>query len=68
MTENSLIASAQAKLDDARRQIKDAVVNFEIPDETILALRKSARRALDELNRLERQTTKKGLLAQIKFW
>jgi hypothetical protein len=54
-------------LDETRREVKDAVVNFEIPDETILELRKSAKRAADELKDLDRQAAKKGLFGFLRF-
>ncbi len=67
MTEE-FIASAQSNLETARRQIKEAVVDLDIPDEAILALRKNARRAQEELNRLQRQAAKKRLLSFLKLW
>jgi hypothetical protein len=67
MARNAFIAFAQSKLDETRREVKDAVVNFEIPDETILELRKSAKRAADELKDLDRQAAKKGLFGFLGF-
>jgi hypothetical protein len=63
MARNSLIAFAQAKLDETRRQARDAVVDFSIPDETVLELRKEARRAYEELKEFDRRVAKKGLFS-----
>jgi hypothetical protein len=68
MIENSAIALQQSKLDDARRQVRDAVIDFDVPDEKILELRGELRNAVKELNRLERPATKKGLFEFLKFW
>ena len=63
MARNSLIAFAQAKLDETRRKARDAVVDFSVPDETVLELRKEARRAYDELKEFDRRAMKKGFFS-----
>jgi hypothetical protein len=67
MARNSFVAFAQSKLDETRREVKNAVVDFDIPDEKILELRKSARRAFDELKELDQQAARKGLFGFLKF-
>jgi hypothetical protein len=68
MIENSAIALLQSKLDDARRQVRDAVIDFDVPNEKILDLRRELQNAVEELNRLERPSTKKALFGFLKFW
>lgn len=61
MARNSLVAFAQARLDEARRKAREALVDFNVPDETVLELREEAKRAYDELKELDRQAAKGGL-------
>ncbi len=68
MTANARITFAQNRLDAARREIKQAVIDFSVPDEKLLALRANAREAYQELQALDRKTLRKGLLSLIKFW
>jgi hypothetical protein len=68
MTANARITFAQNRLDAARREIKQAVIDFSVPDENLLALRANAREAYQELKALDRKTLRKGLLSLIKFW
>ncbi len=68
MAKNSLIAFLQSKLDEARRDLKAAAIDFEIPDEKILELRANARRVFFELKEQDRQAVRKGLFASLKFW
>lgn len=68
MTANARITFAQNWLDAARREIKQAVIDFSVPDEKLLALRANAREAYQELQALDRKTLRKGLLSLIKFW
>ena len=62
MSGRSLISFAQAQLDEARRALKDAAVDFSVSDEQVLELRAAARRAYEELTALDRKAAKKGLL------
>ena len=68
MTADARITFAQNRLDAARREIRDAAIDFEIPDEKLLALRANAREAYQELQELDRKAAKKGLLSLLKFW
>ena len=63
MANRSLIAFAQAQLDDARRALRDAAVDFAESDEKVLELRAAARRAYEELAALDRRAAKKGFLS-----
>lgn len=65
---HALIADAQTRLDEARRQLRLAAINFEVPDDELLALRADARKIYDELAALDRKKLKKGLLSLFKFW
>ncbi|BDV34973.1 MULTISPECIES: hypothetical protein [Methylocystis] len=65
---HALIADAQTRLDEARRQLRLAAINFEVPDDELLALRADARKIYDELAALDRKKLKKGLLGLFKFW
>jgi len=68
MTADARITFAQNRLDTARREIRAAVIDFEIPDEKLLALRANAREGHQELQALERKAARKGLLSLLKFW
>jgi len=63
MASRSLIAFAQAQLDDARRALRDAAVDFVVSDGEVLELRAVARRAYEELAKLDRKAAKKGLFS-----
>lgn len=65
---HALIAEAQRKLDAARRELRSAVMDFDIPDEQIVEMRASARRVYDELAELDRKKLKGGLFGFLKFW
>ncbi len=65
---HALIADAQARLNEARRQLRLAAINFEVPDDELLALRANARKIYDELALLDRKKLKKGLFGLFKFW
>jgi len=67
MARNSFVAITQSRLDDARRQLRGAVVDFDLPDEKILELRADARRAFEELKELDRKARKKGLFSFLGF-
>jgi hypothetical protein len=68
MAKNSLIAFLQSKLDEARRELKAAAADFEVPDEKLLELRENARRVFFELKEQDRQAARKGVFASLKFW
>jgi len=68
MAKNSLIALLQEKLDSARRELRSAVIDFDVSDERLLELRASARQIFSELKEQDRQAAQKGLLAALKFW
>ncbi|ARN79719.1 hypothetical protein [Methylocystis bryophila] len=63
MTSRSLIAFAQAQLDEARRALRDAATDFTVPDEKVLELRAAAQRAYEELAALDRKAAKTGFLS-----
>ncbi len=60
MARNSFVAFAQSKLDETRREVRSAVVDFDVPDEKIIELRQSARRAYEELKELDRKASKQS--------
>lgn len=64
---HALIADAQARLDTARRELRLAAINFDIPDEELIELRARARQVYDELAQLDRKKLKKGLFSFLKF-
>ncbi|MBY6240636.1 hypothetical protein [Methylosinus sp. Sm6] len=68
MAKQPLIALLQTKLDDARRELRTAAVNFDIPDDKLLELRDSARRTYFELKEQDRLVTHKGFFESLKFW
>jgi hypothetical protein len=65
---NALIADAQARLDQARRELKSAVLDFEVPDDKLLELRAATRQVYDELSALDRKKLRRGLFGFLKFW
>ena len=58
MAGDARIAMAQERLDAARREIKAAVIDFEVPDEHLLELRANARQAYEELKELDRKASR----------
>lgn len=63
------IAEAQKKLDAARRELKAAAINFDIPDEALLALRADARKVYEELSVLDQKLIKRqGFFGFLRFW
>jgi hypothetical protein len=68
MNLNSLIADAQARLDRSRRELKSAVLDFDVSDENLLEMRGAARRVYDELSALDRKKLRRGLFGFLKFW
>lgn len=65
---HALIADAQVRLDNARRELRLAAVNLDVPDEELLELRAKARNVYNELAALDRKKLKKGLLSFLKVW
>jgi hypothetical protein len=65
---NALIADAQARLDQARRELKSAVLDFEVADDSLMEMRAAARRVYDELKALDRRKLKGGLFGFLRFW
>jgi hypothetical protein len=65
---HALIADAQARLDEARRQLRLAAINFDIPDDELLELRARARNVYEELAGLDRKKLKGSLFSALKFW
>ena len=63
----SLLAHMESQLEAARRQIRDVVIDFSIPDDKVLELRADARRVLEEVKELERKSGKKGLFRFLGF-
>jgi hypothetical protein len=47
-------------LDTTRREVRDAIVNFDISDDKVLELRETARRDFEELQDFDRQAAKKA--------
>lgn len=65
---HALIAEAQKRLDAARRELRSAVIDFDISDEQILEMRAGARKAYEELAALDRKALRRGLFGFLKFW
>ena len=68
MSRNPIVTFAQDRLDAARREIKAAVIDFDVSDEKLLELRANARAAYEELRALDAKLLKKGILSLFKFW
>ena len=68
MSRNPIVTFAQDRLDAARREIKAAVIDFDVSDEKLLELRANARAAYEELRALDAKMLKKGVLSLFKFW
>ncbi len=67
MSGDARIAFAQNRLDEARKEIRAAVVDFSVTDEKLLELRANARHAYEELRELDRRASRR-LLGFLKFW
>jgi hypothetical protein len=65
---HALIADAQSRLDEARRELRHAAINFDVPDEEVLELRARAKKIYDELAALDRKMLKRGIFGFLKFW
>jgi hypothetical protein len=68
MAKRPLIALLQSKLDQARKELRAAVVDFDIPDDKLLELREAARQTFIELKEQDRVYERKGFLESLKFW
>jgi hypothetical protein len=68
MSRDPIVAFAQDRLDAARREIKAAVIDFDVSDEKLLELRANARAAYEELRALDAKLLNKGVLSLFKFW
>ena len=68
MSRNPIVTFAQDRLDAARREIKAAVIDFDVSDEKLLELRANARAAYEEVRALDAKLLKKGMLSLFKFW
>ncbi len=63
------IAEAQKTLDTARRELKNAAINFDVSDEELLEARANVRRIYDELKALDaKKLSRQGLFGFLKFW
>ena len=61
MSRNPIVTFAQDRLDTARREIKAAVIDFDVSDEKLLELRANARSAYEELRAMDAKLLKKGI-------
>ncbi len=68
MSRDAKVTFAQNRLDAARRELKAAAIDFDVPDEKLLELRANARAADQEMRALDAKLLKKGPLSLIKFW
>ena len=68
MSRNPIVTFAQDRLDAARREIKAAVIDFDVSDEKLLELRANARGAYEELRALDAKLLRKSMLSLFKFW
>ena len=68
MSRNPIVTFAQDRLDAARREIKAAVIDFDVSDEKLLELRANARAAYEELRAMDAKLLKKSMLSLFKFW
>jgi len=57
----------KSKLDLARREMRGAVINLDVPDDKLLELRADTRRLFEEVKELERKVAKKGLFGFLGF-
>ena len=65
---HALIADAQARLNEAQRQLRLAALNYEISDEQVLELRAGARAVHEELRALDKKLLSRNPLRFLKFW
>jgi hypothetical protein len=67
MAGDSILAHTKSKLDLARRELRGAVINLDVPDDKLLQLRADTRRLFEEVKELERKAAKKGLFRFLGF-
>lgn len=65
---HGLIADAQVRLDAARRELKAAALDFDVPDDKLIEMRGVARQTYEELAALDQKLLKKGFFSFLKFW
>ncbi|HXY58905.1 MAG TPA: hypothetical protein VEH76_10020 [Methylocystis sp.] len=68
MAADGRVIFAQNRLDAARRELRQAVIDFDVTDEKLLELRAVARQAFSELRELDHKNLKAGFLELFKFW
>jgi hypothetical protein len=61
MTGRSLVAHMESQLEAARRQLRDAVIDFSLPDDKVLELRADVRRVMEQVQELQRTSAKRSL-------
>jgi hypothetical protein len=64
------VVFAQRRLDEARRNLRNAALDFSVADEKLLELRAEARRAFNDIKAIDEQVAKsrQGLFGAFKFW
>ena len=67
MAGDSILARMKSKLDLARREMRGAVINLDVPDDKLLQLRADTRCLFEEVKELERKAAKKGLFGFLGF-
>ncbi len=67
MAGDSILAHMKSNLDLARREMRGAVINLDVPDDKLLELRAETRRLFEEVRELERKAAKKGLFGFLGF-
>ena len=60
MSRNPIVTFVQDRLDAARREIKAAVIDFDVSDEKLLELRANARAAYEELRAMDAKLLAQG--------
>ena len=68
MAADGRVIFTQGRLDAARRELRQAVIDFDVTDEKLLQLRANARQAFEELRELDRKNLTPGFLSLFKFW
>ena len=63
----SLLTYMESQFKAARREIRELVIDFRVPDDKLLQLRAEAQRLLEEVKELERKSAKNGLFGFLKI-
>ena len=63
----SLLTYMELQFKAARREIRESVIDFRVPDDKLLQLRAEAQRLLEEVKELERRSAKNGLFGFLKI-